>query len=168
MPPKAPVLASHPKQVLKRLWRTHAKPANYSKSSLAAPRSIRAQFDDCHIFKGPTSNGYPVANLPRKAGKKRSAIKLTQLAVFITTGKFVSITGKSATNASHRCHRKLCINPKHIIIEPIPANTHRQTCLGFKQIKVQGKMKWIKACPLEPHCLQTSTAASAFKIAFLE
>lgn len=37
---------------------------------------------------------------------------------------------KEGEQASHRCHERACIHPRHICIEPTPNNRDREGCIG--------------------------------------
>jgi hypothetical protein len=97
---------------------------------------------DCHLWSGSLQNGYPSVS----QGHAASKIKVHILAAWVTTQE---LPGESHV-ASHLCHRKKCINPKHLVIESITKNNQRKGCL-CQLIDSAGK-RW-NLCPHEPKCI---------------
>lgn len=104
-------------------------------------------FDDCHLWTESFQNGYPAIS----QGHAKSKIKVH---IMIAYEKFRKFPMHNQV-VSHLCHRKACINPNHIIIEPIVANNRRLGCICT--IKVPTSIFVVGACIHEPVCLRRDT-----------
>jgi|JI61114C2RNA_FD_contig_31_6938121_length_893_multi_5_in_0_out_0_1 hypothetical protein len=112
------VLSRFDETELHRLWRTHG----HSYSELSNQREP-VPFSACHMWTESTQNGYPSVS----QGHAASKIKIHMLASWIRNGRH---PGRREV-ASHLCHRKLCINPNHLVVETIAMNNKRVACLGY-------------------------------------
>ena len=101
----------------------------------------------CWIWQGSTQNGYPSVS----RGHAKSKVKIHMLALYMATGQLPEPREVS----SHLCHNKLCINPDHLVIESIVANSRRNGCI-CSMIDDRGN-QW-NLCPHEPRCLRRDTA----------
>jgi len=110
------VLAAFTKDELVELWDEHKTNITEADNS-AAVRPCSS----CWLWQGSTQNGYPSVS----QGHGKSKIKVHILAAWSRLEKLPA----SAEVTSHRCHRKLCINPRHLVIESITANNERKGCL---------------------------------------
>jgi len=103
-------------------------------------------FSSCHIWKGSSQNGYPSIS----QGHGKSKIKMHILSAERKYGR----VPRSNECVSHLCHRKSCIQPDHLIIEPITTNNARKGC--HCAIVVQGLL--VGLCWHEPRCLRADTS----------
>lgn len=98
--------------------------------------------DSCMLWTGSRQNGYPALSL----GHARSKLKVHILAAWTRHCRFPG----SSEVVSHLCHRKLCINPAHLVIESINSNNARKSCLAF--LKDRQGIVW-NCCCHKPKCL---------------
>ena len=111
-------------------------------SNAAEPNPTSA----CHIWTGSTQNGYPAVSM----GHGRPKVKMHILGCWTRHHRVPS----SSEVVSHLCHRKLCINPDHLVIESIGSNNLRRGCLCCfrgQDDRVYG------LCPHNPRCLRRDT-----------
>lgn len=72
----------------------------------------------CRLWRHSTQNGYPSIS----QGHGKSKIKVHMLAVFMARKELPGVSEV----CSHLCHRKLCCNPQHIVVEGIVENSPSQ------------------------------------------
>jgi len=102
--------------------------------------------DACWLWSGSTQNGYPSVS----QGHGKSKLKIHMLAAWTVTRSFPT----AGQVVSHRCHRKTCVNPDHLIIESIAANNARKGCL-CSFVDATGRV-W-NLCWHTPRCLRIDT-----------
>ena len=105
---------------------------------------------DCKLAAPPSqdrgTNGRPYEKV---GGKNFLTYHLTWAA---SNGKIPAVTESGATEYSHRCHRKMCIEEKHGVWETGTQNKARAVCDGGRSHqKVDGE--WVTKCPHDPSCL---------------
>jgi len=59
----------------------------------------------------------------------------------------------TSLDASHLCHNPLCINPRHIVLEPSIENQHRKGCQGLLEM-ADGAFN--RGCGHKPYCLRVT------------
>jgi len=101
----------------------------------------------CYLWTGSKQNGYPALS----QGHGKSKIKVHILAAWT---KYHRLPKKSEV-VSHLCHRKLCVNPEHLVIESIAENNARKGCL-CSLVDTAG-VTW-SLCWHYPKCLRRDTA----------
>jgi len=87
-------------------------------------------------------------------GREASRIKVHVLSHFIHTGEKPQPRGPKL-DISHRCHRKDCFNPAHLVRETVETNGSRDYCLAVRNL---GGV-WYQLCPHTPFCLQSGAQA---------
>ena len=97
----------------------------------------------CWLWCGSTQNGYPSVS----QGHGKSKLKI--LSAWHRYRKFPA----SNEVVSHLCHRKLCINPDHLVIETITSNNSRKGCLCRL---IDGNNSW-DLCWHTPKCIRCDT-----------
>lgn len=137
------VLSSFGKEELAEIWKRSCSKIYYKDNSQEP-----AFFDKCWLWTGSTQNGYPCIS----QGHAKSKLKVHMLACYIRTGGRLP---KSNEVVSHLCHRKLCINPNHVIIETITQNNKRKSCL--RAFKDPDTDKVWNLCYHTPQCLRRDT-----------
>ena len=135
------VIASWPRKQIVDFWTTHMNNTTMT-SNLDEPSS----FDPCHIWNGSKQNGYPCVS----QGHGKSKIKMHIISAW-TRYKTFPIENQVV---SHLCHRKLCINPNHLVIESIASNNARKGCLAAFHDNQNNV--WC-LCPHNPICLRSDT-----------
>jgi hypothetical protein len=99
----------------------------------------------CWIWLGGQMGGY--GNIVR--GHATAGVKVHQLAAWVRFNELPT----NATVVSHRCHRKLCINPHHLVLETRGENNARIGCLAYYY--EESTETYTRVCHHEPHCLRT-------------
>lgn len=135
------VIASWTKGDQVKFWETY-------KVNMSTTSNLKEPYptDDCHLWTGSTQNGYPSVS----QGHGKSKVKMHILSACI---RYSSVPTEGQV-VSHLCHRKLCINPNHLVIESIMVNNSRKGCLcSFKD----GKGVLWCLCPHNPRCLRSDT-----------
>lgn len=105
-----------------------------------------APFSPCMMWQGSTQNGYPALS----QGHGKSKIKMHIVACRMAQGR----VPQRNEVCSHLCHRKRCISPDHLVIEPIGRNHSRTGC--FAAFKSPSGQVWMVCCHL-PRCLRSDT-----------
>jgi len=135
------VLLSFTDSELSALWeKYHHTVAMVENSTEPAP------FSGCWVWQGSLQNGYPAVS----QGHGKSKIKIHILAAWTLYGR---MPGEEEV-VSHRCHRKVCIRPEHLIIETINANNQRKGCL--RALVDHNSQVW-NLCWHYPQCLRRDT-----------
>lgn len=126
-----PVLTTYSVDQLCELWEKCQTQVTYESNE-----DELIPFDECWIWNKSTANGYPSLSM----GHGQSKLKIHMLAEWTKCGEIP--TKKQVV--SHLCHRKLCINPNHLVIETISENNKRIGCLcSF----VDSQKKVWRLCP---------------------
>jgi hypothetical protein len=136
------VLDSLNEEQLAKLWSENS--AHHQKLSNA---NAPIPFSDCWMWEGSLQNGYPSLS----QGHARSKIKVHILAAY----QLAARTPTSGEVVSHRCHRKKCINPEHLVIESISKNNARKGCL--RALVDHSGNVWNLCWHLEHPCLRADT-----------
>lgn len=100
----------------------------------------------CWLWTGPKQNGYPALSM----GHAQSKVKVHILAAWT---RYHHLPRKNEV-VSHLCHRKLCVNPMHLVIETISMNNARKGCL-CALLDGTGNA-WI-LCSHYPRCIRRDT-----------
>ena len=89
---------------------------------------VGGQGGDCIIWKGAVSRfGYGVMKVTwPEEGRKQEKVHRVALMVemHLTRSQFPG----EGLEVSHLCHKKLCVNPVHLVIEPHATNLERRHC----------------------------------------
>jgi hypothetical protein len=135
------VFASWQEDDVVAFWELHKNTFNTTSNS-EEPYA----FDQCHVWTRSTQNGYPSIS----RGHGQSKIKMHIMSAWTRYRK----VPEQGQVVSHLCHRKLCINPDHLVIETISVNNSRKGCLcAFKD---GNGVLWC-ICPHNPRCLRSDT-----------
>lgn len=137
----APVLNALTDERKRGVWE-----ANRGNHRVMPNSDLPIPISPCHIWTGSMQNGYPSIS----QGHGKSKIKVHMLAAWIHTGQLPA----EDTVVSHLCHRKLCINPDHLIIESITSNNSRKGCLCACSDSVG---RTLILCCHVPRCLRRDT-----------
>lgn len=136
-------------------WKTHVK---YT----ALPPPYQADQYRCWDFT-PKASGGSVATTGygelQLLGRGKSKVKMHILAHFLHTGEQPQKQPK--LDISHRCHRKLCFNPHHLVRETVEENCSRDYCFAVASIGGQ----YIDLCRHNPKCLRPGNAVKDFVVA---
>jgi hypothetical protein len=119
--------------------------------------------EPCWIWKGGTSsggqaratvqNGYGVIILKRES----SRLPIHVLAHYIKTAEVPQLA-KPKLDISHRCHKKKCYNPAHLVREGTETNGSRDYCFAYQRVDSDT----IMMCPHNPSCLRAGEKVKGF------
>nr|CAC24704.1 putative endonuclease [Naegleria sp. NG874] len=70
---------------------------------------------------------------------------------FYATEESREVLGRPNATVSHRCHNEHCLNPDHLVVEPLQVNQSRNTCTGV--------------CLHRPKCIRDGNQADKTKFA---
>lgn len=145
---------------IKSLWGTYK--SNYHSVPLKGPHAGLAP-EPCWIWKGgkadggmagaTNQNGYGVIIL----GRNKSRISIHVLSHYIATGEVPQLSAPKL-DISHRCHKKKCFNPTHLIREGVAVNCSRDYCLCVRKIGTE----LVQLCPHQPACLASGAEVVTF------
>jgi len=93
-------------------------------------------------------------------GRENTRMYMHVLSHFIHTGE-KPVPKDPKQDISHRCHRKYCFNPAHLVRETVDVNGSRDYCHGAVQLG--GVLH--NLCPHSPACLRPGVEVENFVIA---
>ena len=87
----------------------------------------------CRVWDGASANGYGRQRVVLPGGKVRT-FGAHRCAYIIKSGNLAIPTkqGKHKLHVSHLCHKKLCINTDHLVLETQSENASRNRCAWLK------------------------------------
>ena len=137
----------------RRFWDQHRK--NFDRLS---NDNEEFPFSPCYIWKGSSQNGYPVVSM----GHAQSKPYMHILACEVGCGQLP----KPNEVASHLCHRKACINPRHLTPEMTGHNSKRVGCPLYGVVANTDDRQVYLICSHQPKCLRrdTDNCSPDFKI----
>jgi len=146
---------------IKNLWGTYK--TNYHSVPLKNLHGGLAP-DPCWIWKGgkadggltgaTNQNGYGVVIL----GRNKSRLPIHVLSHYMAT-KEVPQLSTPKLDISHRCHKKKCFNPAHLVREEVAVNCSRDYCLCVRKIGTE----FFQLCPHKPLCLASGVKGAEFQ-----